>query len=315
MLARSPHIVYLYEPFSPEGWEPLMAPTMERWFTRVDAGNEAALGERVDRLMALEYPWRKGLERVRNVRDAMYVARRATYFGAMRSLRGRPLLKAPIALLSADWISERYGTDTIVMIRHPAAFVLSSLRMGYFFDFKNFTEQPGIMDGVLQEFRDEITHYAHTEHDALENAAVHWKHLHHVIRGYRERFPHWRFVIYEDLALHPMEGFRALYDHVGLDYDRAAQRHVRAYSLSSHESRDEGQQHRLIRDSRLSAWSWKHTIEPTQLARIRALTDEVARDFYPPSTWSLDTDRREVPADGLERVFASESLFPVPPSI
>ena len=41
------------------------------------------------------------------------------------------LLKDPIALLSAPWLARRFGYRPLVVVRHPAGFVSSLVRVGW----------------------------------------------------------------------------------------------------------------------------------------------------------------------------------------
>jgi hypothetical protein len=62
------------------------------------------------------------------VRRPKQLARLVTDGGHLvknRLLRYRPLLKDPLALYSAEWLTSEYDMDVVLLARHPAAFAAS----------------------------------------------------------------------------------------------------------------------------------------------------------------------------------------------
>ncbi len=56
-------------------------------------------------------------------------------FAVSRVRRARPLLKDPIAVFSSEWLASRFDAQVVVLIRHPAAFASSLVRLGWTHDF------------------------------------------------------------------------------------------------------------------------------------------------------------------------------------
>jgi hypothetical protein len=102
----------------------------------------------------------------RMVRDSVDVAR--------CRLRGhQPLVKDPIALLSAEWLQRTLGMDRVVPIRHPGAFA------------------HGIKD-PLARHAGRLTAFAARERDITDQAGLLWRVLVDGVLGFCRRRPSWR---------------------------------------------------------------------------------------------------------------------------
>ena len=122
-------------------------------------------------------------------------------------LRGRrPLVKDPTAFFSAEWLMQAFGMQTIVLVRHPAAFVSSMKRLGWSIDFNDFLAQPEMMDAHFHSFQDEIEHFAFRPPDLIDSAILFWRMVHATVLRYQQAHPDWSFPRHEDLSLHPHLG-------------------------------------------------------------------------------------------------------------
>jgi hypothetical protein len=287
MLAADPNVVYIYEPFNIGLDKTLCYPRFDHWFVRITAQNEAVYGERIRRLAELRYPWWQDAIAEPNPRHVARAIVRGVQYAGDRVRGKRALIKDPIALLSADWLAERLQCQNVVLLRHPCAYVRSTVRMKWRFDNAQFHKHPeaSVLGELLGPFHEEIARLASTEHDILENAAMHWKHLHWVILQFREKHPDWTFAVYEDIADDPVAQFEALYKKLGLTWDQATEQAVLEHSTAEGELQDQGEQHRLVRDSRSNAWSWRAKMPQEEIDRVREITGDVARHFYADSTW------------------------------
>ena len=288
MLAVAPGVAYLHEPLSPRRWPGWLRQAPPHWFLYVCEENEDAYGPLVEDLLALRYPLANVL-RVRHARQFFQVAEEVPFSLWYRLRRARPLLKDPIALMSAEWLAERFGVQPVVMIRHPAAFAGSLLRVDWpRFDFRNWSEQPLLLRDLAGQYEDRIRAFAEgQERDRIDEAILMWNVMHHVIRGFRDRHPDWPFVRHEDLAEEPVKGFRALYERLGLTWDPVAE----AIIVRSSTDRDRGEVpahlHRTVRrDSRAARWTWLHRLTPGERERVREGTAEVAAAFYGDEDWT-----------------------------
>lgn len=286
MLALSPGVGYLHEPLSPRRWPGWLRRPPPHWFVYVCWENEAAYAPLVEDVLAFRYPLR-GLLRMRSARQAFQMAEEVPFSWWYRLRRARPLVKDPIAVMSCEWLAERFGMRPVVMIRHPAAFAGSLKRVDWpRFDFRNWTEQPLFLRDLAGPYREEIQAFSEQEHDRIDETILLWNVIHHVIRGYRERHPEWEFVRHEDLAEEPLKGFRDLFDHLDLVWDRTAETVIRRSSTDRERSEVPAYLHRTVRrDSRAARWTWLDRLTPEERDRVRRGTADVASAFYGEEDW------------------------------
>ena len=132
------------------------------------------------------------------------MARDLAYFETMRQRGARVILKDPMALLSADWLADRFGARVVVvdppprrLRRQPARRRLGPL------PFEIFRDQPALMPDRLAPFAAEIAAAAETMPDAIDAGTLLWRVLHHHIDLLRREHPDWIFVRHEDLVARP----------------------------------------------------------------------------------------------------------------
>jgi hypothetical protein len=285
MIACHPRVVYLSEPLHRERPH---CPS-KHWFHHVTAADEAQFLAYLRQPLAFRQPWWEDVER--NRRAGVGVA--GTVLLRLECLRRRwrgyrMLLKDPMALFSAEWLAKHFAADVLVLIRHPAAFVSSLKRLDWHFGLDEFLRQPALLDGYLQPFVREIRRHAANPPDLIDQAILMWRIFHHVIRQYQQTHPEWIFERHEDLALQPVEGFRAIYDRLGLTWGEKVRRTIEEHSSSENPSEAaEKVVHQLKRDSKASIWNWMHRLSPDEVLRVRRGTEDVAGYFYGEADWQL----------------------------
>jgi hypothetical protein len=173
----------------------------------------------------------------------------------------------------------------VVTVRHPAAFVGSLKRLNWSFDFQDLLQQPLLMRDHLEPYREAMQSQA--AGDVIGQASLLWAMIYHSLHAMRECLPSVLLVRHEDLSLHPSEGFESLYKELGLDFATRAQRRV--IQSSSSENPDQlsvGHVHSVRLDSRANLGNWKRRLGPQEIARIRQVTADVARLYYPEEDWN-----------------------------
>ena len=202
MLAASGEVGYISEPFNPTRPAGICGVELPAWFFHIPPGAASPDVERaLEETLAFRFSLgdvRKRARSVRDYRDSVYWAR---LYRRYRRSTLRPLLKDPIAVFSAEWLADTFGASVVTLIRHPAAFVRSIEKVGWQYDFENFTRQPGLMDGHLRGFEPEIEAAAARRPDLVGQACLLWRVIYHMVRQYRRVHPEWYFVRQEDLAL------------------------------------------------------------------------------------------------------------------
>jgi hypothetical protein len=275
MLALAPGVGYIHEPFSPATAPGISSAPFDEYFTRVTAGNEARYLPHLERTLAFRYATRAQLTALRAPRDVLRVVPDALAFARARRRNARPLVKDPIALLSADWLAARFGMDVVVTIRHPAAFAASVLRLGWSHDFTSFTG-----DERLRQFEAELGKPG----GPLEQAGLLWRILYTVVDGYRAAHPEWTFVRHEDAARAPLETFEQLYVRLGLELTPHARRAIERSSAKENPSAASSP-HAVELDSAASAERWRTQLAPVEIARLREATHDVWPRFYSDDDW------------------------------
>jgi hypothetical protein len=270
----------IYEPFNP-------ASRQWRWFDPpehylyVDESIEAPYVDAVEQMSSWRYPLVRRL-RAGDGRGAVQAWARS------RAHRGRGVLvKDPIALFSAPWLARRFGYRPLVVVRHPAGFVSSLVRVQWQVRFGSWLRQPRLMETLLAPWREEIERAAHGELGVVEAGAVFWRVSTGVVLRCRAEQPDWVVVRHEDLSADPVAEFRALYDRFGLTWSAAVAREIAAQSAADNPAEVVGgAQHGLQRDSRSVATIWRQRLSDDQVATVRRIVGEVADDLYPADTWS-----------------------------
>jgi len=275
MLALAPGVGYIHEPFSPATAPGISSAPFEHYFAVVTAENEERYLPHVERTLAFRYDVRAQLAATRSPRDAARALRDAAGFARSRVARARPLVKDPIALLSAEWLADRFGMDVVVTIRHPAAFAASVLRLGWDHDFATFRG-----DERLAPFAGEI---ASPPAAPLERAALLWRVLYHVVDGYRQRHPGWSYVRHEDAARAPLATFGELYARLGLELTPDARRRIAEYAAPENPAR--GDPHDIRLASVETAAAWRSQLDAGDIARLREATGDVWPRFYSDADW------------------------------
>jgi hypothetical protein len=285
-LSCSPRVAYIDEPFSVLHRPGILRSAFPYWFPYLRPGERPDVHDDVARMLAFRYGYEAELRAVRSARDAGRLARDARRFRRWRAETARPLLKDPIALLSAPWLATGFGAQVVLLVRHPAAFASSLKRMGWTHPFGDFLQQPGLVDELVPELRPQIESEARRPSDVIGQAGLLWAVLHAVIDRYRVEHPEWIVLRHEDVSMQPEQQYRRLAARLDLQYAGAMDRFVRQTTLADG-ARDvpPGVAHRLERDSASNVWAWKARLTGDEIHRIRALTESVASGFYAESDW------------------------------
>jgi antitoxin component HigA of HigAB toxin-antitoxin module len=178
-----------------------------------------------------------------------------------------PLIKDPIALLSAEWLEEVYGARVVVMVRHPAAFVGSLKVKNWTFPFEDLLNQDEAMRDHFDPHKEKILQFTQTDKDIVDQASFIWKLLYSVVSKYQERHPEWTFVRHEDAVRDPIPHFRRVYEQLGLTFADKVKNKI-----------DKKTDPSVIRN-------WKKRLTKEEIDRVRRKTEPVASIFYTSNEW------------------------------
>jgi hypothetical protein len=172
MLALPESVCYVDEPFNVDRRSRWFRTPFDLWFTYVTRENEGSYYRTIERVVGLRYDWRYGLQNCRSLADLRRVARDSARLLQRRWSGQVPLIKDPIAVLSSEWLHERFGVQVVVMIRHPAAFAGSLKTKGWKYPFSHFLRQPLLMADHLGPFEAELREFVEHERDVVDQAAL-----------------------------------------------------------------------------------------------------------------------------------------------
>jgi len=270
IISSSPGIQYVHEPFNIDYNNCGISPFY--WFQYVTRGNEDPFYDYIKKRLTAEItppaekrvePWSRWL--------------------ASAAQPARVLMKDPIAVFSCEWLAARFGMDVAVIIRHPAAFVDCIQRRNWTHDFSHFLKQPLLMEEHLSPFKEEIVRLAEKRHDIFDQAILLWKLIYHVVGKFRLRHADWLFIKHEDLSLDPESGFREIFRHLNIKFNKAARKIIGEHSSSSNPI--DGDIHLIKRNSKAIVKKWKNEFTSQQIKKIRESVEPISRNFYANEDW------------------------------
>jgi hypothetical protein len=283
MLALAPRVGYVHEPFSPKTPKGLSPAGFDRYFTVVTAENQTRYRRGLERTLALRYDLGAQLRWARTWRDVARIPHDYLHLRRKRSHAPRPLVKDPIALLSAEWLAQSFGMQVVVLIRHPAAFAASLKRLGWEHSFVTFFED-GRLPEVLLPYESEIREQAERPGEILAQAALLWRLLYNAVAGYRDRHPDWVFLRHEDASLEPVETFEHLYCKLGLELTDEARGKIQRATASENPS-ELSTPHAVELDSAASLGRWREQLTVGEIETLRERTQDVWPRFYSAEDW------------------------------
>ena len=282
VLAKAPRVAYLHEPFNPTVRPGICRARFRHWYTHLTDADGAAYLPALRDSLRFRYGYRDELASLRTPKDAARMARDAASFARWRLLGYRPLVKDPIALLSAEWLHRTFGMRVVVTVRHPAAFAHSMKRRGDRHPFGDFLAQPALMSGPLVRFAPQIEAFAAEPPDVIDAAGLLWRLLAEVMAGYRERHPDWLFVRHEDLMADPEARFAHLFAALGLPFTGEVRRFIAATTAAE----NRGDATRVQRPGYVRrnptevAGRWKRELSAGEVHRVRRWVEPVVGAFY-----------------------------------
>ena len=290
MLAEAPDVHYIHEPFNvtdpPD--RGVCNARFRYWFTHVSSANEPSYYSDIKNTIDLKYNWSAALKLCRSAEDLRKVMREYGHLRRLRRKGARPLIKDPLALLSAEWLATKFDMNVVIVIRHPAAFVSSIKQLGWSHPFSHFVEQPSLMNTLLAPFAAEIRDYANKNYGIVDQGIMLWKVLHYVITKYQERNKGWIFVRHEDISRDPIPAFTDLYERLNLTLSARAKATIFEYSGNANPGDSDApvdSEMTLKRDSRANIYNWKQRLTPAEIEMIRERVEDISRVFYANSDW------------------------------
>ncbi|HVB73496.1 MAG TPA: sulfotransferase [Ktedonobacteraceae bacterium] len=285
MIASSPAVGYIHEPFNPLHRPGICTAKFPQWFKYVSNENEEPYYEPLQRTLAFRFNPVAEIEAIRSAKHVARMGKNWYSFTLNRLRHATPLMKDPIAIFSCDWLAQRFDMNVIVMIRHPAAFASSLRRLHWEHNFNNFVQQPLLLEEHLQPFIDDIEKYARHPQDILDQAILLWRMMHHMILKYQQAHKDWIFLRHEDISADPMHHYTYLFKRLNLDFTEKVKKTIEDYSNPSNPS--EAQKGHVLtkRDSKANIKSWRKKLTEAEITHIRSNVEDISSAFYTDSDW------------------------------
>ena len=279
MLSLPKDIVYIHEPFNVDYPSAGIDFRFKRWFTYAEGlENLSEFRNAFGKTVTFRHrPPPRGNE---SALAHLAACARQSLRNARNRVTGRiPLVKDPIALLSADFLAREFDLDVVVMIRHPLAFCGSLKQWKWEFPFDDLLSQTKAVERFFPDRRDAIEAMSKEAPDIISQGILLWELFHRVIHSYQVAHPDWVFVRHEDLLSRPLEEFQCICERLEIPFSseirdgigRSQKPADQEVTNPSFRARNRGE----------VAESWKHRLDPEETRRILAATSSLRKAFYP----------------------------------
>jgi len=282
MIASSPDVGYIHEPFNPTHRPGICEAETDRYFLHVRDSDPNIWRAGLQNTLAFRYAYQAEWAAVRSLKDLLRMIQDAGTFAWHRLRQRRALMKDPIALFSAEWIAETFDAKVVLLMRHPAAFASSLKRLGWDFPFEHLLSQPHLMDTLLAPFKEKIDAYRRKRACIVDQGILLWRIFAHTITIYQERHPEWHFVRHEDVATNPISNFRPIFNHLDLEFTDCVEETLRHHTTASNSAEASNNAiHDLKRDSSALAHIWRQRLTTEEIDRVFERTNPYREALYP----------------------------------
>jgi len=292
ILVASLQLYYVHEPFNPD-YGPgcgICNVKFDHHQTYVTEDNEKEYYRPIKKMVEGRYNFFAAILASRSIYDVKKALSQDKQFSKYRRKNMRPLIKDPVALMSAGWLGRRFDIKVIVMIRHPAAFVNSMKRLNWDFDPSRWVlSQPLLLRDYLSGLEDELKLLKESKSDIIDQTALMWKVMYFVVLKYKQEYPDWIYLRHEDLSRNPLDQFKELFRRLGLNFTDEVREQIAEYSNESNPSHSNtvGSVRKL--NSKKVISQWKKVLSAQEVKRIKNIVGEVSKYYYSDSDWELDS--------------------------
>ena len=286
ILGASPELGYIREPFHPSHPPGVFRITNFSWYHYVDETQRDEFRSAYRDMLDFKYSFGHELATIRTPRGIGRLVRDTCWTTRNRLKGVRPFVKDPFCIFSAQWLAQEFGMNVGLLIRHPAAFVSSCLRLNWNFTFNNLLEQKSLCNELLADFVDDMQRAESESYDPVKRCSLFWRIVHRVCHDYVRQNPDWYLVRHEDLSARPKFEFEAIMKHWNIDISPQVSKRID--SLSSGDNPQEaatGKTHSLRRNSKANIANWKTRLDREQITTIRRIVEDVSIEFYDENDW------------------------------
>jgi Sulfotransferase family len=289
MLCGSGELAYVHEAFNATNWPQLLNADLAGHYVYVCEENEAPYLAALQQLLELRMPLSRNLRTFSRPLDPIRLARETLKMMQSRQHHVPVLLKDPIAFFSTEWLVDRFEFRPVILVRHPAGFASSLIRLGWAYDFNAMASQPLLLEHLLSDYAADIHRFAAEPQPLIDQAVLLWRIFTHTAARWAAEHPDWHVLRYEDIADDPAQQFQRLYEDLGLSWTETARQLVSDYSTASDPgSSQPSGKGGTKRDSAATRKIWTTRLNEVQLAKIRTGVSAEYQSFYHDDEWLIE---------------------------
>lgn len=281
---------YIHEPFNPDCGVPGIE---QRYLYMRPSGS--ALAEAYDPLIARIFDYRFSLRtgyyrndsRLRKIAKRVIGSRGPVYLALakMNPFRQAAVIKDPVGCLLTAYLADNYGVKPVILIRHPVAFVASTVRLKWDreIDLTALSSQEELM---TDHFAGDDCLLGTAGASSIARAATMWRALNKVLTDQIRQHPEWIVITHEAFCRSPLETIRDLFARLDLPWSRKVEKLVTMRTSSANKPEAGlGKVQDFSRDSAKIFEARKKMLTLEQKELIYTITKDVALQYYPESTF------------------------------
>lgn len=284
MLALDANTGYISEPLNVLHRPGVFRAPVKNWYTYINDENASDYLPAFRELLNFQYHTWLEILSIRSHRDFLRMGRdfHNFFIGSMHGQRA--LLKDPFAVFSTPWFAQKLNCQVVITVRHPGAFASSLKRLNWPFDFRDLLDQPMLMRDHLGPDRAEMESVK--PDDIIGQSALLWRMIYRFVHSTRSLFPQFKIVRHKDLSLDPLDGYKKLYESLGLTFTEKIRGIILNASSSDNPTElSTNKVHSVKLDSRANVNNWKRHLSDDEITRIRKMTEDVSQLFYSDNEW------------------------------
>lgn len=283
MISLSKDVGYIHEPLLYTNLFSLCNGTFSYFYPYISEKNNDLFSKNIEKSLDFKINIIKPLIHHAKNKELDYFIKYVIDIWRSRLLNKRPLLKDPLAFFSVEWLYKEFNCVSILIIRHPAAFVASVIKQNWGQHFDHFLNQTGFVEEQLSPFQDQILEYSKKQYPLIDQAILIWNIVHYQMHNYMKNYPQWYFVKHEDLSLDPIGEFSKIYDFCNLDFTDYVKDKIIAYSGLSDKKVIFDKKVKL--DSKKNITAWKKRLSTEEIKYIYDNVEEYSKVFYNGNDW------------------------------
>lgn len=179
--------------------------------------------------------------------------------------------------LALPWLADRYNIKPIVLVRHPAAVVASSLSFGKHFDWHK--ENPYVSADTRQYYNEILINKYKTQAQNVKSPeallAFQWCLQYKYLIEHEYNNNKWLTVSYESLFLNPSEELSRIFNYLGYEIPKDIMSKILKPSASSSKNHSKDT---IANGTQLS--SWRDKLSEVQIKNILNTLVDFEIDFY-----------------------------------